>query len=61
MRCREVAVEGERNADSPCLSGIILLKIIEYLQYKVQYAEFVSSDIREDFLDRIDPYIALEL
>ncbi|RSH77881.1 uncharacterized protein EHS24_002952 [Apiotrichum porosum] len=41
--------------------GIILLKVIEYLQYKVQYADFASSDIREDFQDRIDPYIALEL
>lgn len=43
------------------ISGIILLKVIEYLQYKVQYADFASSDIREDFQDRIDPYIALEL
>lgn len=42
-------------------SGIIVLKIIEYLAYKVQYADFASSDIREDFKDRIDPYIALEL
>ncbi|EIW70751.1 transcription elongation factor B, polypeptide 1 [Tremella mesenterica] len=41
--------------------GIILLKVIEYLSYKVQYADFNSEDIIEDFADRIDPYIALEL
>ncbi|KAK8864342.1 hypothetical protein IAR55_001589 [Kwoniella newhampshirensis] len=41
--------------------GVILLKVIEYLAYKVQYAEFNAEDIREDFSDRIDPYIALEL
>lgn len=42
-------------------SGIILLKIIEYLAFKVQYADWDASEIREDFQDRIDPYIALEL
>ncbi|WWC70275.1 uncharacterized protein I206_104225 [Kwoniella pini CBS 10737] len=41
--------------------GVILLKVIEYLAYKVQYAEFNAEDIKEDFSDRIDPYIALEL
>ncbi|KAL7421698.1 elongin C [Cryptotrichosporon argae] len=41
--------------------GVILLKVIEYLSYKVQYADFSASDITEDFADRIDPYIALEL
>ncbi|WOO81307.1 Elongin-C [Vanrija pseudolonga] len=41
--------------------GIIVQKVIEYLAFKVQYADFSSSDIREDFADRIDPYIALEL
>lgn len=47
-----------RGADS---SGIILLKVIEYLAYKVQYADFAASDIRDDFQSKIDPYIALEL
>jgi transcription elongation factor B subunit 1 len=35
--------------------------VIEYLQFKVQYAGWSSTDIREDFQNRIDPYIALEL
>ncbi|BEI85379.1 hypothetical protein CcaverHIS002_0507800 [Cutaneotrichosporon cavernicola] len=41
--------------------GIIILKVAEYLAYKVQYADYAASDIREDFLHRIEPYIALEL
>ncbi|CAK9780881.1 POZ domain-containing protein [Cutaneotrichosporon oleaginosum] len=41
--------------------GIIILKVIEYLAFKVQYADFASTDIREDFQSKIDPYIALEL
>ncbi|CAD6583268.1 MAG: hypothetical protein TREMPRED_003515 [Tremellales sp. Tagirdzhanova-0007] len=41
--------------------GVILLKVLEYLAYKVQYADFNTEDIIEDFSDRIDPYIALEL
>ena len=41
--------------------GIILLKVVEYLVYKHQYAETNAEDILEDFSDRIDPYIALEL
>jgi transcription elongation factor B subunit 1 len=41
--------------------GVILLKVLEYLAYKVQYADFNAADIHEDFSDRIDPYIALEL
>ena len=40
---------------------MILLKVLEYLAYKVQYQEFNAEDITEDFSDRIDPYIALEL
>lgn len=40
---------------------MILLKVIEYLSYKAQYADFNAADIKEDFTDRIDPYIALEL
>jgi transcription elongation factor B subunit 1 len=43
------------------LSGVVLLKVIEYLAYKVQYQDFNTEDITEDFSDRIDPYIALEL
>ncbi len=42
-------------------SGIILLKVIEYLAFKVQYADVGRNDIREDFQTKIDPYIALEL
>lgn len=38
-----------------------MLKVIEYLAYKVQYADFPKTEIREDFANRIDPYIALEL
>jgi transcription elongation factor B subunit 1 len=38
-----------------------VLKVIEYLAYKTQYAETNAADIKEDFADRIDPYIALEL
>lgn len=41
--------------------GVILLKVIEYLAYKVQFADVNTEDIMEDFTDRIDPYIALEL
>lgn len=41
--------------------GVIVLKVIEYLSYKVQYADFNAADIKDDFTDRIDPYIALEL
>lgn len=40
---------------------MILLKVLEYLAYKVQYADFNAADITEDFSTRIDPYIALEL
>jgi len=47
--------------DHPDPSGVILLKVLEYLAYKVQYADFSTEDITEDFSDRIDPYIALEL
>jgi transcription elongation factor B subunit 1 len=48
-----------RRADAD--RGVILLKVIEYLAYKMQYADVNAADIREDFADRIDPYIALEL
>jgi hypothetical protein len=41
--------------------GVIVAKVIEYLSYKVQYADFNAADIKDDFTDRIDPYIALEL
>ncbi|ORY34074.1 BTB/POZ protein [Naematelia encephala] len=41
--------------------GVILLKVLEYLAYKVQYQDFNAEDITEDFSDRIDPYLALEL
>jgi len=40
---------------------VILLKVLEYLAYKVQHAGFNTDDIIEDFSERIDPYIALEL
>ncbi len=40
---------------------MILLKVLEYLAYKVQYAEFNTEDIIDDFSEQIDPYIALEL
>ena len=43
------------------IRGVILMKVIEYLSYKVQYADFNAADIKDDFTDRIDPYIALEL
>ena len=43
------------------ISGVILLKVLEYLAYKIQYADVSTADITEDFSDRIDPYIALEL
>lgn len=42
-------------------SGIIIQKVVEYLQFKVQYADWPATDVREDFQERIDPYIALEL
>jgi hypothetical protein len=35
--------------------------VIEYLAFKVQYADVGRNDIREDFQTKIDPYIALEL
>jgi hypothetical protein len=41
--------------------GVIVMKVLEYLSYKVQYADFNAADIKDDFTDRIDPYIALEL
>lgn len=41
--------------------GIIVLKLIEYLAFKAQYADTPQSEIRDDFFPRIDPYIALEL
>ncbi|ORX36770.1 putative transcriptional elongation regulator [Kockovaella imperatae] len=41
--------------------GVIVLKIVEYLAYKVQYQDVNAEDITEDFSERIDPYIALEL
>lgn len=41
--------------------GIIVAKVIEYLSYKVQYADFATGDITEDFTERIPPEIALEL
>lgn len=41
--------------------GVILAKVIEYLAYKVQWSECLAEEVNEDFTDRIDPYIALEL
>ncbi|AAW40813.1 hypothetical protein CNBA2260 [Cryptococcus deneoformans B-3501A] len=41
--------------------GVILAKVIEYLAYKVQWSECLAEEVNEDFSDRIDPYIALEL
>jgi hypothetical protein len=41
--------------------GIVVAKVIEYLSYKVQYADFATGDITEDFTERIPPEIALEL
>lgn len=41
--------------------GVILVKVIEYLAYKVQWSECLAEEVNEDFSDRIDPYIALEL
>lgn len=41
--------------------GIIVLKLIEYLAFKAQYADTPQNEIRDDFFPRIDPYIALEL
>jgi transcription elongation factor B subunit 1 len=40
---------------------VIVLKVLEYLAYKVQYADVATDQITEDFSTRIDPYIALEL
>jgi transcription elongation factor B subunit 1 len=40
---------------------VIVLKVIEYLAYKLQYLDTSSDEIVEDFSDRVDPYIALEL
>lgn len=50
-----------RRSQADVCRGVILLKVLEYLSYKVQYADFNASDITEDFSKRIDPYIALEL
>lgn len=38
-----------------------MLKLVEYLAFKAQYADTPQSEIRDDFFPRIDPYIALEL
>lgn len=58
QNCREV---GKGTRESADIRGVILMKVIEYLSYKVQYADFNAADIKDDFTDRIDPYIALEL
>jgi hypothetical protein len=57
----EVRKRGEIIAVVDWSRGVVLLKVIEYLAYKTQYADFNTEDITEDFTDRIDPYIALEL
>jgi len=41
--------------------GVVVMKVIEYLAYKVQYQDVEASSITEDFTQRINPYIALEL
>ena len=58
QNCGKVGKGTRESADS---RGVILMKVIEYLSYKVQYADFNAADIKDDFTDRIDPYIALEL
>lgn len=42
-------------------SGIIVAKIVEYLLYRFNYRNTATKDITEDFSDRIEPEIALEL
>jgi hypothetical protein len=42
-------------------SGVVLAKVVEYLAYKHQYANTPSSQVMEDFSDRIEPELALEL
>lgn len=42
-------------------SGIIVAKIVEYLLYRYNYRHTATKDITEDFSDRIEPEIALEL
>ncbi|KAJ9104722.1 hypothetical protein QFC20_004494 [Naganishia adeliensis] len=41
--------------------GVVLAKIVEYLAYKQQYANTPSNQVMEDFSDRIEPELALEL
>jgi transcription elongation factor B subunit 1 len=42
-------------------SGVVLAKVVEYLAYKQQYANTPSNQVMEDFSDRIEPELALEL
>lgn len=42
-------------------SGVVLAKVVEYLAYKHQYANTPSNQVMEDFSDRIEPELALEL
>ncbi|KAI9639646.1 BTB/POZ protein [Dioszegia hungarica] len=53
--------EAETNTCHIQYRGVIVLKVIEYLAYKLQYLDTSSDEIVEDFSDRVDPYIALEL
>ena len=61
VRTRESASDPRDRLLTRAHRGVILLKVLEYLAYKVQYADFNAADITEDFSTRIDPYIALEL
>jgi transcription elongation factor B subunit 1 len=41
--------------------GIIVSKMIEYLHFKYMYRNTPQKDISEDFSERIEPELALEL
>ncbi|KAG7539659.1 hypothetical protein FFLO_03458 [Filobasidium floriforme] len=41
--------------------GIIVGKIVEYLHFKHAYKDTAQKEIQEDFSERIEPELALEL
>lgn len=41
--------------------GIIVGKIVEYLHFKHAYKDTAQKEITEDFSERIEPELALEL
>jgi transcription elongation factor B subunit 1 len=50
-----------RNLLESAFRGIVVSKVVEYLAYKAQYQDVPTRDVIEDYTERIEPELALEL